>query len=171
MGAFGRFFKKVWGGIKKGARTAGRFVTKIAKPVINVAKKALPFLSLAPGVVGNVARAASGGLALADKAINQLPDSKLKSKLQDVSGAAGKQLAQTHEKAADLAERAKTIGEQGQQVINAGKTFMNGVKPAVLACKSQGWAKNMIQKKLSQGGPPSARLGGPQFRIPTPQMM
>ncbi len=167
MGAFGRFFKKVWRGIKKGVGAVGRFVGKVTKPIIKVGRKVLPFLSLVPGAVGGAARAASGGLALADSAINQLPDSKLKSKLQDASGAAGKQLAQTHEKAADLAERAKTIGEQGQQVVNAGKTFVNGIKPGLNICKSGAWRTRMIDRMRQQGNPALKPLGGPQI----PRMM
>ncbi len=146
MGKLGRFFKKIGSSIKTGVVKAAKFVGKIAKPVMKIGRQVLPLLSLAPGVPGNVARVANTALSVADNAINQLPDSKIKSKLQEVSGVAGKKIAETHEKAADLAERAKTIGEKAQQTIKAGNVIVDGFKPAARhVCKSQAYMKKAIE--------------------------
>ncbi len=118
MGRLARFFKKVGGGIKSAVQKVSRFGKKVVNKVVPVAKKVLPLLSLVPGGVGKVAATANTALNLADNAIKALPDSKIKNKLQNISGAASTKVAETSSKAADLAERAKTVGEKATKVIN-----------------------------------------------------
>lgn len=128
MGKIGRFFKKIgnkiWGGIKK----VGKFVGKIAKPVVKVGKFATGLLAKAPGAVGTVAGLINKGLTVADAAISQLPEGKMKDKMQGMAEQVKQGVAQGHERAADFAERAKTANDRIQQTVNAGKTLVDGAK-------------------------------------------
>ncbi len=135
MGRLGRFFGKIKEKAKNVVRKVSRFGKKVIQKVVPVAKKVLPLLSLAPGIVGDIASKANNALNVADNAINALPNGKMKNKLQELSGAASTKVAENSAKAADLAERVKTAGDKANQVVNAGRTLVNGAKPLVADLK------------------------------------
>ena len=90
MGRIGRFFKKVWGGIKKGAtkvwdvsKNVIQKVAKIARPVADVAQNIGGALSALPGKAGLIGTGLAAGGAAVKGITNMLPDGAAKDKINE----------------------------------------------------------------------------------------
>ena len=85
----GSFFKKVWGGIKKGATkvwdVGKTVVTKaghVLRPITDIAGKVGGVLSMLPGKAGTIAKGITAAGAGVKALTDMLPDSQAKSKIQ-----------------------------------------------------------------------------------------
>lgn len=115
---FGRFFNTVKMGVKKGLRKVGGFLGRMSKPVLKGLKFAAGAASNFPGLVGSIAGVAHKGLDIVDSVISQLPESKAKNRLLEMSDKVGSVANTTSAKAADYAERLKKIGDAAAPVID-----------------------------------------------------
>ena len=90
MGKIGRFFKKLWGGIKKGAtkvwdfgkRVVGK-VGHVLRPVADVAAKIGGAMSNLPGKAGAIGTGLAAGGATVKTITDLLPESKAKDKINE----------------------------------------------------------------------------------------
>ena len=90
MGRIGRFFKKVWNGVKKGATKVWNFgknvvqkVAQVARPVAEVAQNIGGALSALPGKAGLIGTGLAAGGAAVKGITNMLPDSAAKNKINE----------------------------------------------------------------------------------------
>lgn len=90
MGKVGKFFKKVWGGIKKGATKVWDFGKKavqkvghVLRPVADVAEKVGGVMSNLPGKAGLIGTGLAAGGATVKTITDMLPDSKAKTKIEE----------------------------------------------------------------------------------------
>ena len=90
MGKIGKFFKKVWGGVKKGATKVwdvGKKVVEkaghVLRPAADIAEKAGKFMSILPGKFGKFGQALDGGGRAIKTMTDMLPDSQAKTKLNE----------------------------------------------------------------------------------------
>ena len=119
------FFKKVWGGIKKGVGVvkngigkAVEFVGKIAKPVVNIAKPILGGLSMLPGKIGMIGKVGSAAAGVAKEIIDKIPNQGAKDKLNQIVDKGVGIVQQGQEKAQQVASKIQPYVQMGQQVVD-----------------------------------------------------
>jgi len=153
MGKIGKFFKKLAGGIKKGAtkvwnfgKTAVQKVGHVLRPLADVAEKVGGLMSNLPGKAGMIGTGLAAGGSTVKTITDMLPDSKAKTKIEE---ALNKGL------------------DTGQQWINKGTDVLNKVNN-----KAQPWihAGVDISRKLADGADTlSARLNNVKVMGYTPK--
>ena len=105
---------KIWGGIKKGAR----FVGKVAKPIISIAKPILGGLSMLPGKLGMIGKIGSGVAEFAKNIVNRIPNQQAKDKLNDVIDRGKGVVDNVQDKATDVANKVKPWADAGLSLYN-----------------------------------------------------
>ena len=134
MGKIGKFFKKLWGGVKKGATKVWNFGKKavqkvghVLRPVADVAEKVGGMMSNLPGKAGLIGTGLAAGGSTVKAITDMLPESKAKTKIEEAIN-----------KGVDT----------GQQWINKGTGLINDVNNKV-----QPWIKSGvdISRKIADG--------------------
>ena len=134
MGKVGRFFKKLWGGVKKGATKVWGFGKKVVqkvghvlRPVADVAEKVGGLMSNLPGKAGLIGTGLAAGGSTVKTIADMLPDSKAKTKIEEAIS-----------KGVDT----------GQQWINKGTGIINDVNNKV-----QPWIHSGVKigRKIADG--------------------
>lgn len=125
MGKVGKFFKKLWGGVKKGATkvwNVGKNVVQkvghVLRPVADVAEKVGGLMSNLPGKAGLIGTGLAAGGSTVKTLADMLPDSKAKDKINEAIN-----------KGVDT----------GQKWINKGSEVINNVNNKV-----QPWIKSGV---------------------------
>jgi len=85
----GSFFKKVWGGIKKGATKVYDFGKKVVgkvghvlRPITDIASKVGGFMSMLPGKAGKIGQGLAAGGQAIKTLTGMLPESQAKQKIE-----------------------------------------------------------------------------------------
>ena len=134
MGKVGRFFKKLWGGVKKGTTKVWNFGKKavqkvghVLRPVADVAEKVGGLMSNLPGKAGLIGTGLAAGGSTIKTITDMLPESKAKTKIEEAIS-----------KGVDT----------GQQWINKGTGIINDVNNKV-----QPWIHSGVNigRKLADG--------------------
>ena len=103
-----------------------QFGSKLGSSFHRIAPKALLYwksvaggLSQLPGVIGTAAGIVHRGMDYADRVINSLPDSSLKSKLQSLEKGGSEFVNKVENKANQIGQTSKVIGDTANKVLNA----------------------------------------------------
>ena len=132
MGKIGKFFSKVFEGVKKGATKVWNFGKKVVektgrvlRPAADIASKIGGFMKFLPGKAGKIGELLHGGASAIKKYTSLLPDSKAKTMIE-----------QSIDKGVDT----------GQKLLNKGADVMNKVND-----KAQPWIDSgvNISRKLA----------------------
>lgn len=137
----GRFFKKIGGKIWGGLKKVGRFAGKLVKPVLKVGKFISGHLANSGGLVGSVAGMLNKGFGAVTDKLNQLPDGVVKNKLKAGAEIAEREKSKIDKKLGEFAvieDRARNKigpliqeGKKYAQVIN-GSGLAGKIKNAVM---------------------------------------
>ena len=148
MGKFLNFFRKIGSGIKKGAtkvwnwtQNAVQKVSKIARPIADIAAKVGGAMSALPGKAGAIGTGLAAGGETIKSITDMLPDSAAKNKIN---------------------ESINRAVDTGQGYINKGIDFMNNVNN-----KAQPWINSgvNITRRIADGADKlGARMANAQFK-------
>ena len=117
------FFKKAGGWIKDKFHKAKDIVTKFAKPVINVVKKGVDFVSKTP--LAPIINKATGGIFDTVKnVVNLIPDGKVKENVTNFTNKAEQFKNQAVNKVDELQNKFNTTVDRGKQIAG---TIANGL--------------------------------------------
>ena len=119
------FFKKLWGGVKSvagkvwgGLKKGAKFVGKLFKPVISIAKPILGVASALPGKLGVIGKVGSAAAGIAQNIIDRIPNEKAREKLTQVVDKGKGVVDQVQKKAEGVAGKVKPWADAGLSVIN-----------------------------------------------------
>ena len=108
----GKFAGKVWNGVK----TAGKFVGKVAKPVLST-------MAALPGKVGWLGRLGSAGIEFAKNIIDRIPNQTAKDKLNQFVDKGQNLMNKAEDKAQTIAGKIAPYGEAGMSLYTNPPTF------------------------------------------------
>lgn len=109
-----KFFKKAGTWVKDKFHKAKNVVTKFAKPVLNVAKKAVDFIGKTP--IAPILNKATGGVFNVVKGITSLiPEGKVKSNVQNFTKKAEALSDDVQNKVANAQNKANQVIDKGKQ--------------------------------------------------------
>ena len=125
MGAFKRFFGKVWNGLK----SAGRWVRDKALPAIGrFAKPILNVMGMLPGHLGVVGKIGSVVSGVASNIIDKIPNQNIQDKLHGIVDKANNTVQAGIDKGQQIAHTANDIVNTAKEGIGR---ISSMVKPAV----------------------------------------
>ena len=108
----GKFAGKVWNGVK----AAGKFVGKIAKPVLNT-------VAMLPGKIGLIGKAGSAGLEFAKNIVDRIPNQAAKDKLNQYIDKGQDLVNKAQDKAQSVVGKVTPYAEAGLSLMNKPPTF------------------------------------------------
>ena len=116
----------------------GGFLANMAPKVLQFGKKAFGFMKNLPGFLGQAENSYRRGKAVVDGLISQLPDSKFKDKLHDMSDKADQTVGRVTDTVRPYADTAQQIGMRGERLANTVERLPWGrVVPAVAPQQTQ----------------------------------
>ena len=131
MGSFKRFFGKVWNGLK----SAGRWVKNKALPVIGrIAKPILNVMGVLPGHLGMVGKIGSVVSGVASNIIDKIPNQNIQDKLHGIVDKANNTVQAGVDKGRQLAHTANDIVNTAKEGVGR---IGSMIKPAVPPPKLQ----------------------------------
>lgn len=115
MGKVGRFFGKLWGGVKKIGKKILGFIKPVAKPLLGAVKFGSKILHGVPGV-GNVADIVGNVAGMVENGLNNIENGTVKQKLKEVSSdiidTVKKDPTKAYEVVKDVVDRGKDYAQQ-----------------------------------------------------------
>ena len=131
-----RFFKKAGAWIKDKFHKAKNVVTKFAKPVVRIVKKATDFIGKTP--IAPILDKVTGGLyGTAKKVIDLIPDGTVKDNVNKFTDQAKKTADQAIGKVDEYQNKANQVIDKGKQAVDIIKQSpvgpaLSGARPAVV---------------------------------------
>ena len=128
-----RFFKKAGAWVKDKFHKAKNVVTKFAKPVVGIVKKATDFIGKTP--IAPILDKVTGGLyGTAKKVIDLIPDGTVKDNANKFADQAKKTADQAIGKVDEYQNKANQVIDKGKQAVDIIKQspVVTGARPAVV---------------------------------------
>lgn len=119
MVRLGALFSNIGNKVKNFGLKVGSTFNKIAPKALHYGRLVAGGLSKLPGVIGTAAGFIHKGMDYADRVINSLPDSQLKSKLQTLEKGGSDFVNKVESKANSLGQMGATAGANANNVLNA----------------------------------------------------
>ena len=122
-----KFFKKAGAWVKDKFHKAKNVVTKFAKPVVRIVKKATDFIGKTP--IAPILDKFTGGLyGTAKKVIDLIPDGTVKDNVNKFTDQAKKTADQAIGKVGEYQNKANEVIDKGKQWIDKGKQAAEIIK-------------------------------------------
>ena len=159
-----RFFKKAGAWVKDKFHKAKNVVTKFAKPVVRIVKKATDFIGKTP--IAPILDKFTGGLyGTAKKVIDLIPDGTVKDNVNKFTDQAKKTADQAIGKVGEYQNKANEVIDKGKQWIDKGKQaaeiikqspvgpMLTGAKPVVLKPQASAKYQALMNRPKVERGP------------------
>lgn len=120
-----QFFSNAWNKIKHVARVGYNFVKdKIVPNIGRIAKTGLNIMSNLPGKLGMIGKIGTHAISTVDKALDYVPNTKIRDKIRGVLGFTQSKLDSGINKATEIVNRGNDAIDRGKNIIN---TVRDGV--------------------------------------------
>ncbi len=116
----GNLFANIGNRTMNFGRRLGSTITKLAPRALSLGKTIAGGLSNLPGTIGLAASVIHKGMDYANKAINSLPESKFKEKLQTLEKSGADTINKIESRANTVGNTAASLGNSVNRVINSG---------------------------------------------------
>ena len=149
-----KFFKKAGAWVKDKFHKAKNVVTKFAKPVVSIVKKATDFIGKTP--IAPILDKFTGGLyGTAKKVIDLIPDGTVKENVNKFADQAKKTADQAIGKVGEYQNKANDVIDKGKQWIDIIKQspMLTGARPAVLKPQASAKYQALMNRPKVERGP------------------
>ena len=149
-----KFFKKAGAWVKDKFHKAKNVVTKFAKPVVRIVKKATDFIGKTP--IAPILDKFTGGLyGTAKKGIDLIPDGTVKDNANKFADQAKRTADQAVNKVDEYQNKAKQVIDKGKQAAEIIKQspVLTGARPAVLKPQASAKYQALMNRPKVERGP------------------
>ena len=157
-----RFFKKAGAWVKDKFHKAKNVVTKFAKPVVRIVKKATDFIGKTP--IAPILDKVTGGLyGTAKKVIDLIPDGTVKENANKFADQAKKTADQAIGKVDEYQNKANLVIDKGNQWIDKGKQAAEIIKQSPVGPMLSG-ARPAVVKPMANARDYKALMNSPMMK-------
>lgn len=133
------FFSKAWGKVKNAARVGFNFVKdKVIPNVGRIAKVGMNIMSKLPGKLGAIGSVGSHIINTVDKAVDYIPNQRIRDKIRSGLGWASGKVSGGIEKATDIINK-------GNDLIDRGKGMYDTIKGGISTLPVKPSLKDMLK--------------------------